>query len=177
MTRRQNAALAALATVLLFLCGCGFHLRDVLLLPAGLGPLQIDTRDPHSELVRDLEQALARAGAEIVPAAAAAAEGEYATLHIIGERWGNTPIAIDEFGRSQEFTLRYAVIFDLKHADGSDLVPQQAIELSRDYVSPPTRSIGTESEREILAREMRREMVTSILRRIDAVSRLSRETP
>lgn len=178
MIRRPSAApTAVLAVLLLALAGCGFHLRNALLLPPDLGPLQVDSRDPYSQLALDLEQALARAGAEIVPAGAAAAEGEHATLRIIGERWGNTPISIDQFGRSQEFTLRYAVIFGMERADGTDLVPQQAIELARDYVSTPTRSIGTEGERELLAREMRREMVTSILRRIDAVSRLAGEAP
>jgi LPS-assembly lipoprotein len=65
------------------------------------------------------------------------------------------------------------VIYNLRRAAGSDLVPQQAIELSRDDISVPTRSIGTEGEREILARELRRDMVSSILRRVDAVSRMS----
>lgn len=176
MTRCQNAAFAALATVLLLaLAGCGFHLRNALLLPPELGPLQVAPNDPHSELASDLELALGRAGAVIVPMGTPSAEGEHATLRIVGERWGNTPISIDQFGRSQEFTLRYAVIFNLENADGSELVPTQAIELARDYVSVPTQSIGTEGEREILAREMRREMVTSILRRIDAVSRLAQE--
>jgi LPS-assembly lipoprotein len=175
MTRRPTAALAIV--LLLALAGCGFHLRNALLLPTDLGPLQIVAADPHSVLALDLEQALGRTGADIVPVGTAVVEGENATLNIIGERWGDTPISIDEFGRAQEFTLRYAVIFSMQHADGTDLVPQQAIELARDYVSVPTGSIGTEGEREILAREMRREMVTSILRRIDAVSRLSREAP
>ena len=56
-------------------------------------------------------------------------------------------------------------------ADGSDMVPQQVIELSRDYISVPTNSSGTEGEREILSRELRREMAASILRRVDAASR------
>src|SRR3546814_6617450 len=42
---------------------------------------------------------------------------------------------------------------------------------ARDYVSVPTRSTGTEGERELLAREMQKEMTASILRRIDAASR------
>ena len=65
------------------------------------------------------------------------------------------------------------MIFKLQRADGTDLVPQQAIELSRDYISVPTRSAGTEDEREILGKELRREMVSAVVRRIDAVSRLS----
>lgn len=159
---------AALAAVLL-LAGCGFHLRDALLLPPDLGPVRVQSADPNGPLAQQLQQSLERAGASM----AAADATEAASLHILGEQWGDTPISVDQFGRAQEFTLRYAVVFDLRRADGSDLVPQQAIELSRDYVSAPTNSAGTEGEREILVREMRREMLSSILRRIDAVSRMA----
>ena len=48
---------------------------------------------------------------------------------------------------------------------------RQAIELSRDYVASPRDSLGKNSERELLTREMRRDMTQAILRRIDAVSR------
>ena len=161
--------LPAAIVLLLLLAGCGFHLRDALLLPADLGPLRVVAADPESQLVLGLRDALRRAGATVADDAAADA----AMLQVVSERWGETPISIDQFGRSQEFTLRYAVIFRLQRADGTDLVPQQAIELSRDYISVPTRSAGTEGEREILANELRREMLSAVLRRIDAVSRLS----
>ena len=162
-----------LALLLLLLAGCGFHLRDALLLPPDLGPVRVQARDPDGPLAQQLQQALQRAGATI----AAPGDGDAATLRILSERLGDTSISVDQFGRSQEFTLRYAVIFDLRRADDTDLVPQQAIELSRDYVSVPTSSAGTEGEREILVRELRREMVPSILRRIDAVSRLLQQAP
>lgn len=177
MTRHPSRILpraAALAAVLL-LAGCGFHLRDALLLPPDLGPLRVVSAEPDGPLAQQLQAALERAGATIATGVAPAGTGPAgaARLDLVSERWGDTPISIDQFGRSQEFTLRYAVIFDLRRADGSDLVPQQAIELSRDYISVPTSSAGTEGEREILTRELRREMVSSILRRIDAVSRMA----
>ncbi len=81
-----------------------------------------------------------------------------ATLRIVSERWGDLPIAVDQFGRAQEFSLRYAVVFSFKKADGTDLVPQQD-------------ATGTTTEREVLADELRREMAASILRRIDGVVR------
>jgi LPS-assembly lipoprotein len=164
-------AVAFSAAACLFLSACGFHLRDSLLLPAGMESVQVASSSPDGPLAQQLEQALRRAGAGVVaPGSAEAANA--ATLHIASEQLGDTPISVDQFGRSQEFTLRYAVVFDLRRADGTDLVPQQAIELSRDYVSVPTNSAGTEGERDILLRELRRDMVSSILRRIDAVSRL-----
>ncbi|MNC98494.1 LPS-assembly lipoprotein LptE [compost metagenome] len=59
----------------------------------------------------------------------------------------------------------------MRGADDTILVPQQAIELTRDYISAPTRSIGTDGEREILGAELQREMVSAILRRIDIATR------
>lgn len=165
----RSSSLVATAALLLLVAGCGFHLRDALLLPPDLGPVRVQSADPDGPLAQQLQQSLQRAGA----VAAAPDAIDAASLHIVSERWGDTPISVDQFGRAQEFTLRYAVIFDLRRADGTDLVPQQAIELTRDYVSVPTASAGTEGEREILVRELRREMVSSILRRIDAVSRMA----
>ena len=60
----------------------------------------------------------------------------------------------------------------LRDGHGKDVVPQQVIELSRDYVAPATDSRGKASERELLAKELRRDMAAAILRRIDASSRL-----
>ena len=165
------ARVATFAAACAFLAACGFHLRDSLLLPAGMESVQVASSNPDGPLQQQLEQALQRAGATLAVAGTPAV-AEAATLRIASEQLADTPISVDQYGRSQEFTLRYAVIFNLRRADGSDLVPQQAIELSRDYVSVPTNSAGTEGERDILLRELRREMVSSILRRIDAVSRL-----
>jgi LPS-assembly lipoprotein len=207
-----------LATCLLpVLTGCGFHLRNALLLPPDLGPVQVVGRDPHSQLVKDLTQAMIRAGAQVAPdgelvgdtstttidnetntpdigtTGTSGTNGtsgtsgtvtntpgtpqQFARLEIVSERWGSLPLSVDSQGRAQEFTLRYAVIFRLRRADGTDLVPQQVQELSRDYIATPTVATGTEGEREILVTELRRTMAGSILRRIDAVSRMAQEHP
>ena len=163
--------LRALTLVVLSLAvtACGFHLRDALLLPSDLGPLRVVSQDPYSPLGQSLSEALGRAGA--TPAAEGVVDN-VATLQILSERWESTPLSVDQFGRAQEFTLRYAVVFRLRRADATDLVPQQVIELARDYISVPANSSGTESEREILSRELRRDMVASILRRFQAASRM-----
>ncbi len=161
------------------LAGCGFHLRDKLALPEDSPPVQVVSTTPYSELVTILERNLRNAGAKVAPRtdAKVPADTKAARLSIRSERWGNLPIAIDERGRAQEFSLRYATIFTFSLADGTVLVPQQVVELSRDYVSPPQNATGTSTEREILADELRREMAASIMRRIDSVVRanLARE--
>ena len=164
MTRR----LAALALATALLTGCGFHLRNALNLPENLGPVRVLASDPYSPLAENLADGLRRAGAQ--PAATDAIDG-VATLQVISEQWADTPISHDQFGRAQEFTLRYAVIFSMRRGDGSIVVPQQAVELGRDYLAPAVDSIGKASEREMLVRELRRDMAMAILRRVDAASK------
>lgn len=156
------------ACLVVFLAGCGFHLRDSLTLPPDIGPIRVVAKNQYSPLADALAVSLQRAGGQ------ASAEGPVdgkATLNIRFELWGNTPLSIDQFGRAQEYELRYATAFDLRDAAGTVIVPEQTIELGREYLDIPTQSDGTESEREILAKEMEREMVSAILRRIDVVSK------
>ena len=163
MTRLLLAVLLTLT-----LAGCGFHLRNKLMLPADTAAVRVVSTAPYSELAKLLRRGLLASGAEL---ADEDSKGPAAQLQVLSERWGDLPIAIDAQGRAQEYSLRYAVIFVFRREDGSDLVPQQVIELSRDYVSPPTDATGTTTEREILADELRREMSASIMRRIDSVVR------
>lgn len=157
------------------LAGCGFHLRNKLTLPDDVPAVKVESSVRYSELVKLLNRGLRTSGAVVVEADEAlpgdGAATDVARLKIRSERWGDLPIAIDARGRAQEYSLRYAVIFTFLRPDGSVLVPEQAIEMSRDYVSQPTDATGTTTEREILADELRREMSASILRRIDSVAR------
>ena len=160
------------AALVLGLSACGFHLREALVLPPDLGEVRVTASDPYSPLRQSLERAIADAGAKI---AAESAEGQLTTLAIRSEHWASTPLSLDQFGRAQEYTLRYAVVFAMSDANGDVLVPQQAVELSREYVSVPSDSTGSDTEAELLARELQREMTASILRRIDAATREVRE--
>ena len=163
----MTSRLLALVLIAGLLSGCGFHLRNSLNLPENLGPVRVLAVDRYSPLADMLSDGLARAGALSAPVDAT----DVATLQVVSEEWADTPISHDQFGRAQEYALRYAVVFSMKRADGSDAVPQQAVELSRDYLAPVVDSIGKASEREMLVVELRRDMAAAILRRVDAASK------
>lgn len=165
MIRLPVLRLLAVSLLVLALSACGFHLRNQIALPDDLGPVRVTSTTRYSPLAEAVATGLSHSGA----VAATADAKDVATLAILSERWGDLPIAIDAQGRAQEFSLRYAAVFVFRRADGSELVPQQVVELSRDYVSPPENATGTTTEREVLANELRREMAASILRRIDGV--------
>lgn len=153
------------------LAGCGFHPRGAMVLPEDMGPLRVVSSDPYSPLAESLSEAMTRAGA--MPADPTLTTG-VTTLEIHSERWGDIPIAIDQQGRALEFSLKYAVVFSMRDTLDREVIPQQVVELSRDYVAPPADAIGRSSERDLLAKELRREMSASILRRIDTVSKRAR---
>jgi LPS-assembly lipoprotein len=172
MIRRSLPIVLTLALGLV-LSACGFHLRDALVLPSDFGPVRVASTDRYRPPPFPLTRSFERSGAP----SAAPHDATATVIDLLSERWGNTPISVDQFGRAQEYSLRYAVVFEVRRADGSKPVPRQAVELSRDYVSSPTDSIGEESERELLEKELRREMAASIIRRLDAVARTSGVAP
>jgi LPS-assembly lipoprotein len=173
MNPKPMLRLLAVTLLAVSLSACGFHLRSKIALPPDLGPVKVSATDPYSPLARDVATGLKAAGA----IAADDPDAKVATLEILSERWGDRPIALDEQGRALEYSVRYAVVFRFVRADGSELVPQQVVELSRDYVSEATNLTGTTSEREILADELRRDMSASILRRIGGVVRGADRVP
>jgi LPS-assembly lipoprotein len=167
-TVRMIRSFIAVLILVSGLSACGFHLRNKLMLPPDVPALQVSSVAPYSELAKLLRRGVRASGATLVEDDAHAASAQ---LNVLSERWGDLPIAIDSQGRAQEYSLRYAVIFTMLGPDGSVVVPQQVIELSRDYISNAEDNTGTANEREILADEMRRDMSASILRRIDSVVR------
>lgn len=170
---RSLALAPAVLLLTAALGGCGFQLRNVATLPEDLGAVAVTAPDPYSPLADSLARSLERSGAQ--PAAADALDAA-TKLEILSERWAELPIAVDNQGRAQEYSLRYAVVFRMRKPEGDILVPQQAVELSRDYVAPASDAIGNTSERDLLANEMRREMTASILRRVNAALHVTAPT-
>lgn len=146
------------------LAGCGFHLRRGAEIPPVMSPLAVKANDPYSRLAQAVQLAVDEAGAGVKAGATPAA-----TLTITDERWGSLPQSFDQSGRALEYTLRYAVTFRINAADGRVLLPPVTIEQSRDYIASPQLAIGTDSEQQILEKEMRRDMAQALLRRVQAL--------
>jgi LPS-assembly lipoprotein len=160
----MRVALTLACAVLL--AACGFHPRAQLSLPATLGPVSVQTADPYSPLGLELATALERAGAT------AAAEGTPSSaLKITSERWNTRPLSVDQLARVQEYITTYRVDFVLLDAAGKPVIEPQYIELSREYTYDISASAGSPAEQELIQRELRRDMESAILRRLDVVLR------
>lgn len=158
MTRVLQSAL--LVTLALALAACGFALRKDLALPPALQTLRLDVADQFSPLERDLAAALARSGATIT-------ERPEAPRVAIPVNLLSTQVqSIGDAARVTEYVVRYRVELQVFAADGSELLPRTVIELDRDFAYDETQALGAAAEEDLLRKELQREMVREILRRI-----------
>ncbi len=149
-----------LVSLALGLAACGFQLRRELALPPALETLRLDVADPFSPLERDLAAALERSGATITR------RPEAPRISIPVNTLATLVQSIGDAARVTEYVVRYRVELQVFAADGSELLPRSVIELDRDFAYDETQALGAAAEEDLLRKELQREMVREILRRI-----------
>lgn len=151
----------------LALAGCGFHLREQAQLPDSLKRLHLEVADPGSLLVRDLPDALERAGATMETAGGPG----IAALRIPVSSLGPEALSVGATARVREYTMRYKVEIEAVDANGAAVLPRQTIELTRDYTFDETQAVGVAAQEDELKKQLQRDMVQAILRRLAALGR------
>jgi len=147
------------------LAGCGFHLRQEAVLPASMQRVHVQIADPGSALARDLVRALPRTGATVVDEAGPGV----AVLAVAVNSVSTDVLSVGGAARANEYSIRHHVEFSVHAADGGELVPNQVIELTREFTFDSTQAVGVNAEIDLLTRELERDMVQAILRRLEVV--------
>jgi LPS-assembly lipoprotein len=141
---------------------CGFQLRGQATLPfetlyvaiPDISPLAIELKrninaGTHTRLVRNQAEA-------------------QAVLSLTSEERGKTILSFDSSGKVRELQLRYVVSFRVHDAKGRDYLPRGEIRITRDIAFDDSQVLAKESEELLLYRDMQRDMVQQMLRRIAA---------
>jgi LPS-assembly lipoprotein len=157
-------AVALAAVVILASAGCGFELRREVALATGWQRLAFVTPDERGVLAREVRAALARGGAEVVPAT----DG-VPVVRVVSANVGVEPVAIDATARVQEYAVILRVELEAQAADGSVALPKQAIELRREYAFDESQALGAQSQQDLIRRELERDMVQQVMLRIAAL--------
>lgn len=161
---QRRAAPAVLAVLALALGGCGFHLRKEADLPPSMQRLHIAIADANGQLAKDLAKALPRSGVQVVPESGA----DVAELRIGANAFSTDVISVSGAARANEYSLRYHVEFDVADGAGAVLLPKQTIELTREFTFDASQALGVAAETDLLTKELQRDMVQTILRRLEA---------
>ncbi len=149
------------------LSACGFHMRGEVKLPPGMQRVNVQIADPFSPLKHDLEAALARSGAKVEDK-----PGE-GIAEITISAISQAPIvrSVGANAYVNEFSMVYHVELSISGADGKTLLPHEVIEQSRVYTFDQTQAIGSNAEQDEIKKEMERDMVQAVLRKVEAAER------
>ena len=149
------------------LAGCGFHLRKEAQMPASMKKVHIQIGDANSPLAKDLAKALPRSGTEIVEDIGP----DVAVMNFSANAFSTDVLSVGGNARASEYSLRYHVEFEVQDAAGTTLLPKQTIELSREFTFDASQALGVAAETDLLTQELERDMVQTILRRLEALAR------
>lgn len=147
--------------LLVIVGGCGFHLRGAQPLPPALARTYV-AGDPATDLARDLKLDLQAAGVKVVSAASDAT----AVLHILSASHQQRVLSVDANGQVRQYELSLAVEFSVNRADGTQLVAPQRLVVVRHYSFNSSQLLGETGEADVLLREMNRDVVRAMLRRL-----------
>ncbi len=148
------------------LAGCGFHLRESVPLPASMQRMHLKVND-RGDLQRNLARALRGSGVTVEDASGAG----IAELAVTQASFSTDRLSISGTARITEYSVQYVVKFHLTDASGAMLLPEQTIQMSRDYSYDATNTIGDDSQVEQIQRSLIDDTVQSILFRLRAVAR------
>lgn len=146
---------------MLVLMSCGFQLRGHADLPQGMERVYLQA-DASVILTRHLQRALIQAGAEMVTDIDQAT----AILMIENEEQKRSVLSVSDTARVREYESFYSVTFALRKNDGAIILPEQTLELRRDYSFNENVVLAKEREQASLVRDMQAEAVQVIMRKI-----------
>jgi LPS-assembly lipoprotein len=149
----------------LSLSGCGFQLRGTSPLPAVMERTYLQA-DTHNPLYFELENAIRAAGGQVVEQASEAS----ATLSIHRADFSRRDRGLDTLGRVNEYEHRLMLVFSLRDSQGRELAEHESLQLIREQRFNPNDVLASGEEQAILQQEMRRQAVSQLLRRLQALS-------
>jgi LPS-assembly lipoprotein len=155
-----------LAAAIIMLQACGFQLRGAQS-GAAVRMANLDLRSVSAaELAREVRSQLQRAGVAFT------ADAEY-TLTIEHEAYERSVLSVSpRTGKAEEFQLTLTARMSLARADGTTLVNNELIAVSRDYLFDEDALLGKASEEDVLKSNLRRQAAASIIRRVYAAAQV-----
>ena len=151
------------------LSACGFHLRSAAdtNLPFQTIYLGFPESSPlGTELRRNI-----RGGSttEVLPTAKEA----QASLVVLSETRDKSVLSLNNLGRVREYSLGYTLRFRVTDDKGQELLAPTELTLKRDINYDESQVLAKEGEEAMLYRDMQKDLVQQILRRLAAIKPLS----
>jgi len=168
LERRRRAWIAMAAAMAISpLVGCGFELRRA---PAlNFRTLQLTGFKSNSPFEKELRENINASQTTLVVDSAAQAQ---VILEALSDRREKSVVATSSAGQVRELSLRVRFNFRLRTVAGRELIAPTELVLGRDMSYSETTALAKEYEEALLYREMQKDIVIQIMRRLATVPAL-----
>lgn len=146
---RKILSLLTLVTTLLFLSGCGFHLKNINGLVEKFPDIYLQTNAPNGELTRFVKIRLRGANINILTEP----NPDVAVLRIISERQTERTISLYANGQNAEKEIGYIMNYSLKMPHYT--AKHYSVNVYRDFLDNPAQALAKSREAELLTKELR----------------------
>ena len=155
----------ALAAALLVLNACGFHLRGVRPLP--FATIYLGANPDYSPLFGELRREIEATGKTRVVSNPAEAE---VRVELTNFNRDMEILSLSATGQVQEYRIELTIHFRVVDQGGKVLVEPKTLSAYRDYYYNDALVLAKEQEAEMLFRDMERDLMFQILRRVSALA-------
>ncbi len=159
---RITSLILLVSLLLLSLESCGFRLRGSTTIDLQMPVTAIKNVGVSNAMVSELRRMLRSAGTEVVDDVAQAE----VLISFGKENQSRRVLSVGTSGKVQEYELHYTVGFDVKNISGEELMAWQTINRIRDYSFDETDVLAKSLEENLIYKDMRRDAINEILRRL-----------
>jgi len=155
-----------LMPLLWLVSSCGFQMRGAYELPAAMQTTYVDTSAvaESSGFRRVMIRRLKASHIKIIDSPA----DDVAVLTLSGEQKTKRIISVDSRGRAREYTLTYAISFNVKARHANFEIADQQVSINRDFVFDTQDVLGNSREESKLFEEMQQDVIRLILLRLQS---------
>ncbi len=164
LAERRGWLIAVAALAVAPLVGCGFELRRAPTL--NFRTLQLTGFKSNSPFEKELRENINASQTTLVVDSAAQAQ---VILEAISDRREKNVVATTSSGQVREMSLRVRFNFRLRTPAGRELIAPTELLLGRDMSYSETAALAKEYEEALLYRELQKDIVSQIMRRLATV--------
>jgi LPS-assembly lipoprotein len=155
---------------MLALAACGFHLRGSAALPQGMQRVHL-TVGGGGDFQRKLARALLASNVTLEDTPGPG----IAELHVPAQNFTVQSLTINGAAQVTEFAVRFHVVFTATDPQGKVIVPQQTIDLQREFNYDASQPVGTQSQMEQIQGSLIDDAIQALLFRLQAVAKHGEE--
>lgn len=171
------ASVVSVAAVAVSLSACGFQLRGSTghyNLPFNKIYIGLPVSSP---LAIDMKRNIRAIGGTQIAEAAAEADGVFEVLSDPDKTRSKSILSLNTNGRVREYSLNYTITFRVRDNQGNQLLAPTTINLTRAQTYDEAQVLAKEVEAEALYRDMEKDLVSQLLRRMAAIKPVVNASP